>query len=209
MRARTLFAGSIPAARAMLSRASALPEPATSNPRGLRCSRTLPPSGTAIAVITTTTASNRQGRRLIRSASRENTTGPPRRRAQTRFLGLRRHAREPGSPRTTIRTRLPPTSHRPYSSLHCVPIPATIDQANKRQITGSFRPRRHGVDLVPRRADLPAVTADNPGGVIQGLAGQLRSLHSGMIVLLDRGLSSNALLAAVTGAHAEFLARSS
>jgi hypothetical protein len=35
----------------------------------------------------------------------------------------------------------------------------------------------------------------------------LRSAHRGMIVLLDRGLSSNALLAAVTGAHADFLAR--
>jgi len=35
----------------------------------------------------------------------------------------------------------------------------------------------------------------------------LRSAHPGMIVLLDRGLSSNALLAAITGAQADFLAR--
>jgi len=28
-----------------------------------------------------------------------------------------------------------------------------------------------GVELAPRRADLLAVTADDPGGVIQGLAG--------------------------------------
>src|SRR5262245_43542273 len=119
----------MPAACAMLSRASALPEPATSNPRGLRCSRTLPPSGTAIAVITTTTASNRQGRRLIRSASRENTTGPSRRRAQTRFLGLRRHAREPGHPvqQSVLDYRQLPTD----LTHHYVPIPATIDQVSE------------------------------------------------------------------------------
>jgi hypothetical protein len=35
----------------------------------------------------------------------------------------------------------------------------------------------------------------------------LGSLHRGMIVLLDRGLSGNMLLAAITGARAEFLAR--
>src|SRR5262249_33504074 len=47
-----------------------------------------------------------------------------------------------------------------------------LGKANKRQITGSFRPRRHGVDLAPRRADLPAGTAGNPRGAIQGLAGE-------------------------------------
>ena len=35
----------------------------------------------------------------------------------------------------------------------------------------------------------------------------LGSLHQGMIVLLDRGLSGNALLAAITGTGADFLAR--
>jgi Insertion element 4 transposase N-terminal/Transposase DDE domain len=35
----------------------------------------------------------------------------------------------------------------------------------------------------------------------------MRSVHQGMIVLLDRGLSSNALLGAVTGAGADVLAR--
>ena len=35
----------------------------------------------------------------------------------------------------------------------------------------------------------------------------LRCLHAGMIVLLDRGLSGNALLAAITSAEADFLAR--
>src|SRR5262249_61741624 len=35
----------------------------------------------------------------------------------------------------------------------------------------------------------------------------LGSLHRGMIVLLDRGLSSNVLLAAITGTSADFLAR--
>jgi hypothetical protein len=47
--ARTPFAGSIPPVRVIASRACALPEPATSKPRGLRCSRTLPPTGAAIA----------------------------------------------------------------------------------------------------------------------------------------------------------------
>jgi hypothetical protein len=45
-------------------------------------------------------------------------------------------------------------------------------------------------------------TADGESTYVTGL---LRSLHGGMIVLTDRGLSSNALLAAITGA--DFLAR--
>jgi hypothetical protein len=48
-------------------RAFALPEPATSNPRGLRCSRTLMPSGAAITVTAIATARTRQGWRLTRA----------------------------------------------------------------------------------------------------------------------------------------------
>jgi hypothetical protein len=47
-------------------------------------------------------------------------------------------------------------------------------------------------------------TADGEGTYLPRL---LCSLHAGMIVLLDRGLSSNALLAAVAGIRADFLAR--
>jgi Insertion element 4 transposase N-terminal/Transposase DDE domain len=57
------------------------------------------------------------------------------------------------------------------------------------------------------RAIIDAVfgpTGDGEGAYLTRL---LRSVHAGMIVLLDRGLSSNALLAAVAGAHADFLAR--
>jgi hypothetical protein len=47
-------------------------------------------------------------------------------------------------------------------------------------------------------------TADGESTYVTGL---LRSLHGGMIVLTDRGLSSNALLAAIAGTGADFLAR--
>ena len=57
------------------------------------------------------------------------------------------------------------------------------------------------------RAIIDAVFGPAAGGEPTYAARLLRSLHRGMIVLLDRGLSSNALLAAITGARAEFLAR--
>jgi len=57
------------------------------------------------------------------------------------------------------------------------------------------------------RAILDAVFGPTADGEPAYLPRLLRSVHSGMIVLLDRGLSSNALLAAVAGAQADFLAR--
>jgi hypothetical protein len=57
------------------------------------------------------------------------------------------------------------------------------------------------------RAVIDAVFGPAADGEPAYAARLLRSVHSGMIVLLDRGLSSNALLAAVAGAHADFLAR--
>jgi hypothetical protein len=57
------------------------------------------------------------------------------------------------------------------------------------------------------RAIIDAVfgpTADGEPAYVTRLLG---SLHQGMIVLLDRGLSSNALLDAIAGAEADFLAR--
>ena len=54
-------------------------EPATSNPRGLRCSRTLMPSGAAITVTAIATARTRQGWRLTRSAIRAKYLNRPRR----------------------------------------------------------------------------------------------------------------------------------
>jgi Insertion element 4 transposase N-terminal/Transposase DDE domain len=57
------------------------------------------------------------------------------------------------------------------------------------------------------RAIIDAVFGPTTEGESAYATQLLRSLHSGMIVLLDRGLSSNALLAAVTSAQADFLAR--
>ena len=57
------------------------------------------------------------------------------------------------------------------------------------------------------RAIIDAVFGPTADGEPAYLIRLLRSLRSGMIVLLDRGLSSNALLAAITGTHADFLAR--
>jgi hypothetical protein len=57
------------------------------------------------------------------------------------------------------------------------------------------------------RAIIDAVFGPTARGEGAYLARLLRSVHAGMIVLLDRGLSSNALLAAVTSTHADFLAR--
>ena len=57
------------------------------------------------------------------------------------------------------------------------------------------------------RAIIDAVFGPTADGEPAYLTRLLRSLHEGMIVLLDRGLSSAALLAAVTSASAEFLAR--
>jgi hypothetical protein len=57
------------------------------------------------------------------------------------------------------------------------------------------------------RAIIDAVFGPTADGESTYLPRLLRSLHQGMIVLLDRGLSSNALLAAVTGTGADVLAR--
>jgi len=57
------------------------------------------------------------------------------------------------------------------------------------------------------RAIIDAVFGPTADGEAVYLAWLLRSLHAGMIVLLDRGLSSNALLAAVASTRADFLAR--
>jgi hypothetical protein len=57
------------------------------------------------------------------------------------------------------------------------------------------------------RAIIDAVFGPTAAGEPAYLIQLLRSVHPGMIVLLDRGLSSNALLAAVASAQADFLAR--
>ena len=57
------------------------------------------------------------------------------------------------------------------------------------------------------RAIIDAVFGPTADGETVYLPRLLRCLHAGMIVLLDRGLSSNALLAATAGTHADFLAR--
>ena len=57
------------------------------------------------------------------------------------------------------------------------------------------------------RAIIDAVFGPAADGEPAYAARLLRSAHAGMIVLLDRGLSSNALLASITTAHADFLAR--
>jgi hypothetical protein len=57
------------------------------------------------------------------------------------------------------------------------------------------------------RAIIDAVFGPTAEGEKTYLPRLLRSVRRGMIVLLDRGLSSNALLAAVTKAQADFLAR--
>ena len=57
------------------------------------------------------------------------------------------------------------------------------------------------------RAIIDAVFGPTADGEPAYVTRLLRSLHSGMIVLTDRGLSSNALLAAITSTNADFLAR--
>jgi Insertion element 4 transposase N-terminal/Transposase DDE domain len=57
------------------------------------------------------------------------------------------------------------------------------------------------------RAIIDAVFGPAAEGESTYVTRLLGSLHPGMIVLLDRGLSGNALLAAITGAGADFLAR--
>jgi Insertion element 4 transposase N-terminal/Transposase DDE domain len=57
------------------------------------------------------------------------------------------------------------------------------------------------------RAIIDAVFGPTAEGETSYVPRLLPSVCRGMIVLLDRGLSSNALLAAVTGAQADFLAR--
>jgi hypothetical protein len=57
------------------------------------------------------------------------------------------------------------------------------------------------------RAIIGAVFGPTIDGETAYLTQLLHRLHSGMIVLLDRGLSSNAILAATAGTSADFLAR--
>jgi hypothetical protein len=57
------------------------------------------------------------------------------------------------------------------------------------------------------RAVIDAVFGPKSSGETTQAVRLLRSLHTGMIVLLDRGFDSNALLGAVAGTGAEFLVR--
>ena len=86
---------------------------------------------------------------------------------------------------------------------------ARLGKGSNQYTAASGYPQIRLVALVAcgTRAIIDAVfgpTADGEGAYLPRL---LCSLHAGMIVLLDRGLSSNALLAAVAGIRADFLAR--
>jgi Insertion element 4 transposase N-terminal/Transposase DDE domain len=86
---------------------------------------------------------------------------------------------------------------------------ASLGKGPNQYIAASGYPQVRLVALVAcgTRAIIDAVfgpTADGEPAYATRLAG---SLHQGMIVLLDRGLSGNDLLAAVTAAKAHFLAR--
>jgi len=89
------------------------------------------------------------------------------------------------------------------------PARARLGKGSNQYTAASGYPQIRLVALVAcgTRAVIDAVFGPAADGEQAYVTRLLRSLHSGMIVLLDRGLSSNALLAAVTGAQAEFLAR--
>jgi hypothetical protein len=80
-------------------------------------------------------------------------------------------------------------------------------QDNQYSIAGYPQIRLVALVACGTRAIIDAVFGPTADGESTYVTGLLRSLHQGMIVLLDRGLSGNVLLAAVTGTGAGFLAR--
>jgi hypothetical protein len=86
---------------------------------------------------------------------------------------------------------------------------ARLGKGSNQYTAASGYPQIRLVALVAcgTRAIIDAVFGPTADGEAVYLARLLRSLHAGMIVLLDRGLSSNALLAAIAGTDAGFLAR--
>ena len=85
---------------------------------------------------------------------------------------------------------------------------ARLGKQNNQYATAGY-PQIRLVALVAcgTRAIIDAVFGPTADGEPAYLTRLLRSLHPGMIVLLDRALSSNALLGAITGTRADFLAR--
>jgi Insertion element 4 transposase N-terminal/Transposase DDE domain len=96
----------------------------------------------------------------------------------------------------------------------CLDVPdspaarVTLGKGSNQYTAASGYPQIRLVALVAcgTRAIIDAVFGPAADGEPAYAARLLRSLHAGMIVLLDRGLSSNALLAAITCAKADFLA---
>jgi hypothetical protein len=86
---------------------------------------------------------------------------------------------------------------------------ARLGKASNQYTAASGYPQIRLVTLVAcgTRAIIDAVFGATAGGESAYLPALLRSVHAGMIVLLDRGLSSNAVLAATAGTRADFLAR--
>lgn len=80
-------------------------------------------------------------------------------------------------------------------------------QDNQYSIAGYPQIRLVALVACGTRAIIDAVFGPATDGESTYVTGLLRSLHQGMIVLLDRGLSGNVLLAAVTGTGAGFVAR--
>jgi hypothetical protein len=80
-------------------------------------------------------------------------------------------------------------------------------QDNQYGIAGYPQIRLAALVACGTRAIIDAVFGPTTDGEPAYLSRLLRSVHTGMIVLLDRGLSSNAVLAAVAGTNADFLAR--
>ena len=79
-------------------------------------------------------------------------------------------------------------------------------QDNQYSIAGYPQIRLVALVACGTRAIIDAVFGPAADGESTYVTGLLRSLHQGMIVLLDRGLSGKVLLAAVTGTGAGFLA---
>ena len=86
---------------------------------------------------------------------------------------------------------------------------ARLGKGSNQYTAASGYPQIRLVALVAcgTRAIIDAVFGPTAEGEKTYLPRLLGSVHSAMIVLLDRGLSSNALLAAVAGTGADFLAR--
>jgi hypothetical protein len=86
---------------------------------------------------------------------------------------------------------------------------ARLGKASNQYTAASGYPQIRLVTLVAcgTRAIIDAVFGPTAGAESTYLPRLLRSVHAGMIVLLDRGLSSNAVLAATASTRADFLAR--